>query len=51
MARPILKGLIPYSALDDPARDIAEFVELNEWLDVEAENQVRVRIAMEKKGK
>lgn len=47
LARPVLRGLIPYSAVDDTAHDLSQFVEANEWLDVEAENQARVRKVIE----
>ena len=47
--RPILRGLLRFEALDDPARDLADFVFANEALDVQDENQLRVRAAMERK--
>lgn len=47
LARPVLQKLLPYSAIDDLAYDLSQFVEANEWLDVEAENQARVRKALE----
>ncbi len=41
--RPIRAQLIGYDALDDPRRDLEDFLLLNEVLDVETENQWRAR--------
>lgn len=41
--RPVLKGILPVLALDDNAYDLEQIVMLNEAMDVEAENQYRVR--------
>lgn len=39
--RPILRGIVPYKALDSHDYTIEDFVFINEALDVEAENQRR----------
>ena len=43
--RPILRGLCDAGWLYDAARDLGQFVEMNEALDVEAENHIRARRA------
>lgn len=47
--RPVLRGIVPLLALDDTAYDLGQFVELNEAMDVEAENHARVRKWAERK--
>lgn len=49
--RPVLRGLCKYEMLDDPARDLEDFVFLNEALDVEGENQQRIRKFFDKPRK
>ena len=48
MFRPIRAGLLPYLALSDAAYDLGDFVTANEALDVEHENQSRLRRASER---
>lgn len=48
LMRPVLRGLIGYEALLDPKFDLEDFVFLNEALDVEGENQIRLRKAAER---
>ncbi len=43
--RPVRAGLLPYSAINDPAYDMEDFLLCNEMLDVEYENQARMRAA------
>lgn len=45
MMRPIIAGLLPYLALDDPAYSLADFVFCCEALEVQGENQLRARAA------
>lgn len=51
MMRPILRQMLPFKALDDPAYDLADFVFACEALDVEAENSFRVHKALQKGNK
>lgn len=39
--RPVLAGIVPYAAINDSAYDLADFVFMNEVLDVRDENQWR----------
>lgn len=41
--RPIIRGMVHYGALLDPAYDIEDFLLMNEALDVMAENERRAR--------
>lgn len=45
--RPVLEGLIPYTALLDCSVDLEDIARMNEALEVRAENDYRVRKAME----
>lgn len=47
--RPVLRGLCDYKAIMDPDLDLADFVLMNEAIDVEIENQCRIRAANEKR--
>lgn len=42
LMQPILRGILPYSALDSTSYDLSDFVFVCEALDVEAENQRRM---------
>lgn len=50
LMRPILRGMCKYETLLDTAYDLEDFVLMNEALDVEGENQLRLRRAAEGKG-
>ena len=43
MMQVVEAGLMPYSALDDPARDLSDFVFCLEYLDVKHENLRRAK--------
>lgn len=43
LMRPVLRGMIPYSALRDRSIDLEDVARMNEALDVEAENVRRIR--------
>lgn len=45
LMRPILRGICKYESLLDPNMDLGDFVLMNEALDVEGENQMRMRKA------
>ena len=45
LMRPILRGMVRYDALLDTRYDLEDFVFMNEALDVEGENQLRLRKA------
>ena len=45
--RPVLRGLIRYEALIDGTLDIADVALLNDAIDVENENEARLRRAAE----
>lgn len=43
LMRPILRGMCRYESLTSGQLNILDFVKMNEALDVEAENQMRLR--------
>lgn len=45
--RPCLRGLCKYESLKDGTLDLADVAQMNEALDVEAENEARYRRAEE----
>lgn len=47
--RPVLEHLIPYTALLDHSVDLEDIARMNEALDVRAENDYRMRKALESK--
>lgn len=49
LMRPILRGLCRYESLLDPSFDLADFILMNEALDVEGENQLRMKDALQRK--
>lgn len=40
--RPLQAGYISYAALKDGSLDLADIARMNEWLDLQAENQQRI---------
>lgn len=46
--RPVLRGLCRYESLKDGALDLADVAMLNDALDVQAENERRMRRANER---
>jgi len=49
LMRPVLRGLCRFESLNDPAMDLGDFVFMCEALDVEGENQMRLRKWAERK--
>jgi len=50
LARPVLRGLCRYESLKDGSLDLADVARLNDWLDVQDENEARLREAMKSNG-
>lgn len=48
LMRPVMRGVLPYSFLDDPMRDLSDFVFVLEALDVQDENQMRMKRMLER---
>lgn len=46
LLRPVRAGMLPYSALDDPAYDLEDFLICAEYLDVETENGSRIKASL-----
>ncbi|HHY1017936.1 DUF6889 family protein [Klebsiella michiganensis] len=42
MARPVTKGLCRYESLKDGSLDLADIARMNDWLDLEADNDYRI---------
>ncbi|WP_209420777.1 DUF6889 family protein [Klebsiella michiganensis] len=38
----MLKGVCKYESLKDGSLDLADFARMNEWLDLEADNEYRI---------
>lgn len=41
--RPVDAGYISYSALKDGSVDLADIARMNDWLDLKADNNARIR--------
>lgn len=41
--RPVMEGLCKYESLKDGTLDLADFARMNDWLDLKAENEDRIR--------
>ena len=41
LARPVMKGLCKYESLVDGTLNLVDFAEMNDWLDVQSENDAR----------
>ncbi|MDU7197813.1 MAG: NTP pyrophosphohydrolase [Enterobacteriaceae bacterium] len=42
MRRPVQAGYIPYTALLDGSVDLADIARMNDWIDVKADNDMRI---------
>ncbi|HBX3035890.1 TPA: NTP pyrophosphohydrolase [Klebsiella pneumoniae] len=42
LARPVTKGLCRYESLKDGSLDLADIARMNDWLDLEADNEYRI---------
>lgn len=43
LMRPVDAGYISYSALKDGSVDLADIARMNDWLDIKADNNARIR--------
>lgn len=41
--RPVMEGLCKYESLKDGTLDLADLARMNDWLDLKAENEDRIR--------
>lgn len=48
--RPVLRGLCRYESLLDGKLDLADFLRMNDALDVQDENEARLREASDRRG-
>jgi hypothetical protein len=51
MMRPVMRGMCSYEGLKDGTIDLYDILLMNEAIDVERENQIRVAEAQERKRK
>jgi hypothetical protein len=50
MMRPVMKGMCKYESLKDGTLDLYDILLMNEALDVESENQIRIAEARRRKN-
>ncbi|XWJ93505.1 DUF6889 family protein [Phytobacter ursingii] len=43
LRRPVQAGFIPYTALKDGSVDLADIARMNDWIDIQADNDARIR--------